>query len=163
MLLDYKSIFTELNRLAIDYVVVGGMAVNFHGIPRMTYDIDLMILLEKDNIEKTVRLLIQWGYRVRIPVDPMELADEEKRNSWRSEKNMKAMNFYSDTLAIGEIDILFDSPVSYEVMKAHAAIMEIGKEKIPFASIQDLIAMKEHAGRRQDLSDIEHLRLIMER
>ena len=44
--LDYKTIFRELNESGVDYLVVGGLAVNFHGIPRMTYDIDLMILLE---------------------------------------------------------------------------------------------------------------------
>ena len=50
MELDYKAIFKELNEAGIDYLVVGGLAVNFHGIPRMTYDIDLMILPEPGNI-----------------------------------------------------------------------------------------------------------------
>ena len=53
--LDYKSIFKELNRLKINYLVVGGLAVNFHGVPRMTYDIDLMILLKSDNILKLIQ------------------------------------------------------------------------------------------------------------
>ena len=49
-LLDYQTIFKKLNQKKIDYLVVGGLAVNFHGIPRMTYDLDLMILLEPNNI-----------------------------------------------------------------------------------------------------------------
>jgi hypothetical protein len=40
MNLDYKELFKGLNRAGIDYQVVGGRAVNFHGIPRMTYDLD---------------------------------------------------------------------------------------------------------------------------
>lgn len=68
--LDYKNIFKELNELATDYLVVGGLAVNFHGIPRMTYDIDLMINLQPENILKLVTKFTQWGYRPKIPVDP---------------------------------------------------------------------------------------------
>lgn len=52
MELDFQRIFHELNELMIDYLVIGGLAVNFYGIPRLTYDIDLMILLEPDNIKK---------------------------------------------------------------------------------------------------------------
>lgn len=39
MYLDYKEIIRGLNELWIDYLVVGELAVNFHGIPRMTYDL----------------------------------------------------------------------------------------------------------------------------
>jgi hypothetical protein len=63
MNLDYKKIFKKLNKARIDYLVVGGLAVNFHGIPRMTYDLDLMLLLEPDNILKMVTKLTKWGYR----------------------------------------------------------------------------------------------------
>ena len=61
--MDYEAVFSGLKREMIDYLIVGGLAVNFHGIPRMTYDIDMMILLEKGNILKTVSILDTWGYR----------------------------------------------------------------------------------------------------
>ena len=51
MELDFQRIFKELNKLKIDYLVIGGLAVNFHGVPRMTYDIDLMLLLRPENIK----------------------------------------------------------------------------------------------------------------
>jgi hypothetical protein len=40
---DYLAIFKKLNERKIKYIVVGGIAVNLHGIPRMTYDIDLIL------------------------------------------------------------------------------------------------------------------------
>ena len=80
--LDYKTIFKELNRLKIDYLVVGGLAVNFHGVPRMTYDIDLMMLLQSNNILKPITKLTQWGYKPKIPVDPKDLADRANRELW---------------------------------------------------------------------------------
>jgi hypothetical protein len=160
---DFQTIFKELNELGIDYLVVGGLAVNFHGVPRMTYDIALMVLLEPENILRLVTKLTQWGYRPKIPVDPKELSDETKRNSWIHEKGMKALNFYSETLPIGEIDLVIDSPILYEELKDRAIRVELQDEKIPTVSIHDLIALKLRAGRKQDLADVEHLRMALER
>lgn len=163
MELDYRGIFKELNKLEIDYLVVGGLAVNFHGVPRMTYDVDLMILLQAENIKKLASKLTEWGYRPKVPVNPMDLADDAKRNSWIDEKGMKAMNFYSGKTPIGEIDIVFDSPVPYEELKSRAVTFEIEGEKIPTVSIRDLIKLKEMSGRKQDIADVEYLKAILER
>jgi predicted nucleotidyltransferase len=163
MELDFQTIFKELNGLGIDYLVVGGLAVNFHGVPRMTYDIDLMILLEPENVIKLVTKLTQWGYKPKIPIDPRDLADETKRTSWILEKGMKALNFYSETLPIGEIDILIDTPVPYEELKGRAIKVELQDEKIPTVSIHDLIELKLRAGRKQDLADVEHLKMVLEK
>ena len=161
--LDYRTIFKKLNELEIDYLVVGGLAVNFHGVPRMTYDIDLMILLQTENILKLIGKLIQWGYRPKIPVNPEDLADKAKRNSWIQDKGMKALNFYSEKLPIGEIDIVFDSPIPYDELKNRAILVELQEVKIPTISIHDLIELKLRTGRKQDLSDVEHLRMILDR
>lgn len=161
--LDYKTIFKELNALAVDYLVVGGLAVNFHGIPRMTYDIHLMINLQRDNILKLVTKLGQWGDRPKIPTDPKDLADDEKRNSWIHEKGMKALNFCSETLPIGEIDLVIDSPIPFEDLKNRGVKVGIQNEKVPTVSIHDLIKLKLQAGRKQDLSDVEHLRMVLEK
>src|SRR4030043_210656 len=162
MELDFQAIFKEFNGLGIDYLVVGGLAVNFHGIPRMTYDIDLMVLLEPENILKLVTKLTQWGYRPKIPINPGDLADETKRNSWVHEKGMRAVNFYSETLPIGEIDILIDTPIPYKELKSRAVRIELQDEKIPTVSIHDLIELKLRAGGKQDFADIEHLRVVLE-
>ncbi len=163
MELDFQTIFKELNGLGIDYLVVGGLAVNFHGVPRMTYDIDLMVLLEAENVLKLVTKLTQWGYKPKIPVDSRDLADEIKRNSWISEKGMKALNFYSETLPIAEIDIIIDSPIPYEKLRSEAIEVELRDERIPTISIHDLIELKLRAGRKQDLADVEHLKMVLEK
>lgn len=76
---------------------------------------------------------------------------------------MKALNFYSETLPIGEIDIVIDSPIPYDELKGRAIKIELQDEKIPTVSIHDLIELKLRAGRKQDLADVEHLRMILER
>jgi predicted nucleotidyltransferase len=161
MRLDYRTIFEELNKERIDYVLVGGLAVNFHGIPRMTYDIDLIIALEPENITRLVSKMTGWGYRPRLPVDPMELADKDKRSLWILDKNMKAFTFCSDSEAIAEIDVLIDSPISYEELKSRAVVFDLEGVRVPVVSVLDLIEMKMQAGRQQDLSDVEHLKIIL--
>ena len=86
---DYLSFFKGLEDRKVDYLLIGGLAVNFHGIPRMTYDIDIMILLEEGNVRSLVELLQDWGYRPRVPENPIHLADEKKRKVWLEEKAMK--------------------------------------------------------------------------
>jgi hypothetical protein len=139
-----------------------GLAVNLHGIPRMTYDIDLMILLNARNIKKLVIKLKSWGYLPRVPVQPEDLADEQMRNIWVREKNMKAFSFYSDKQPLGEIDLIIDSPIPYEEMRKRATILDLGGVNVPVISIPDLIELKLKSGRKQDLSDIEHLRSLLE-
>jgi hypothetical protein len=161
--LDYRTIFRELNKAKIDYLVVGGLAVNFHGVPRMTYDVDMMILLQPRNIIKLVRQLTKWGYKPKVPIDPKDLADERKRNSWIQEKGMKAFNFYGEELPVGEIDIVIDSPIPYEDLKKRSIKVELKGESIPVVSIHDLIKIKVQAGRKQDLADVEHLKMALEK
>jgi hypothetical protein len=163
MKLDYKSIFKELNRLKIDYLIVGGLAVNFHGVPRLTYDIDLMISFEAKNVLKLVKKLQQWGFNPKVPIDPRDLSDEGKRVLWVREKNMRAVHFYNDHSPIGEIDILIDFPIPYSILKDRAVLFDLEGEKIPTVSIHDLIELKRRAGRKQDLSDVEHLKIILEK
>ena len=162
MTLDYRTIFKDMNEAGVDYMLVGGLAVNFYGIPRMTYDLDLMIALNPENILKLISRLSDWGYKPRAPVNPKDLADEKKRRIWIREKNMKAFSFYHEKEAIGEIDVLIDLPVPYEELRERARVFDLEGTGVPVVSVQDLIDLKLRAGRQQDLSDAEHLKTILE-
>src|SRR3989338_8961674 len=54
----------------IDYLVIGGHAVAFHGYPRATGDMDVWIAISKDNARKTVEALKEFGF------DTPELKEE---------------------------------------------------------------------------------------
>jgi hypothetical protein len=159
--LDFEDIFKAFNKIALDYLLVGGMAVNFHGIPRLTYDIDLMIHLEEKNIKKLITKLKQWGYKPKLPVDPNDLMDKEKRNAWIREKLMKAFNFFNETRPIREVHIVLDSLVFYDELKRRSVTMRLHNVDVPIISIHDLMAMKQKTGRKQDMDDVEHLKMIL--
>lgn len=93
-----------------------------------------------------------------MPVDIMDLGEEDKREDWIRNKHMKAFNLVNPQWAISEIDIVIDSPVDYE--KGHELVNYIVLQgiSIPVVSIDDLIKMKEKTGRLQDNADIRYLR-----
>ncbi|MFC1668552.1 nucleotidyl transferase AbiEii/AbiGii toxin family protein [Chlamydiota bacterium] len=158
--MDYLSIFKTLNELNIDYVVVGGLAVNFLGIPRMTYDIDIIINLDDENIKKIIKQFIHWGYKPKIPINPIDFAKKEIRQEWIEQKNMHALCFYSDKYPLSEIDILIKFPLSYKEIKVNAQLIDLNGLMIPTICKDDLITMKTYSSRKQDFADIENLKKI---
>src|SRR4030043_915930 len=107
---DYLTIFKKLNEKNIRYIGVGGIAVNLYGIPRMTYDIDLLLHLEDKNLKKFLKLMKQWGFKPRVPVDIMDFADKDKRECWIKNRHMKAFNLINPARPMSEIDIIINTP-----------------------------------------------------
>ncbi len=161
-MLDYLAIFRALNEAGVRYAVAGGTAVNLHGIPRMTYDIDLVLALEDKNLAAFVSLVEGWGFSPKIPVRISDLAVGEIRRGWIRDKNMKALNLVNERWAVSEIDVLVDPPVPIEEILARAKTFVLSGVRVPAVEIDDLIAMKRDTGRAQDAADIRHLERIKE-
>jgi len=156
--LDYLGIFREFNKKRIKYIVCGGVAVNLLGIPRMTYDIDLLLKMEDKNLKKFLELLNKWGFKPKVPVDMMDFAYKEKREGWIKRKNMKAFNLYNYEWSISEIDILITVPIDYEKAIKRVVYKRVENIKIPVISPRDLIRMKQNTKRKQDEADIRYLK-----
>ena len=155
----YEEEFKAFNKAKVKYVLVGGIAVNLLGSLRTTGDLDILVEMSDENLAKIVRILKKYGYKVRQPVDPMEIANRKIRKDWIRNKHMKAFNFYNDG-QYKEVDLIIDSPVSYRDAKKNAILMTIGNLRLPVVSIDDLIVMKKAANRNIDKADIQELRLI---
>src|SRR4030065_1989800 len=59
---DFKEFIQLLNKNQVEYLVVGGYAVGFHGYPRYTGDIDIWINPLKTNVNKMVSVLEEFGF-----------------------------------------------------------------------------------------------------
>ena len=59
---DFKEFIELLNKNKVEYLVVGGYAVGFHGYPRYTGDIDVWIKADNKNAEKMVSVLNEFGF-----------------------------------------------------------------------------------------------------
>ena len=59
---DFREFIGLLNEKGVKYLVVGGYAVAYHGYPRYTKDIDLWIWLDRENADKIVDALKEFGF-----------------------------------------------------------------------------------------------------
>lgn len=155
----YEEVLREFQKQKVKYVLAGGIAVNLLGFLRSTADMDILVEMSDANLKKVVNILKSKGYHVKQPVDPMGIADEKTRFDWIHNKNMKAFNFYKEDL-MKEVDIIIESPVSFEKAEKTAFKVRVDGMTLPVISIGNLIKMKKNTGRGVDVLDIEKLRAI---
>lgn len=153
----YLNLFKALKKHEIDYLLVGGLAMNLHGVPRMTMDVDLVIALDADNIAKFDACIKEMGLRPSVPVRLADLADVAKREALFVEKHLIALSLISNTPATPTVDIVIHHPLEFKKAFANAVQRDLGGTPVLLASLEDMITMKKAAGRAQDLSDITHL------
>jgi len=156
----YEDVFTALQEYRVRYLIVGAFAMNLHGAPRMTADLDLVVDLARNNLKRLVTALENAGYRPRLPVPATDLLDEEKRAAWFTEKHLVAFTFLNPKVPYQEVDILLRSPIPFAEADQGKRILASGSLRLPVISVEHLIRMKAQAGRDQDRSDIEVLERI---
>lgn len=140
---DFKEFIELLNEHKVKYLVIGGYAVNFHGYPRYTKDIDFWFWMTEPNIKKLITAIEEFGFGglnlekedFMTPENIIQLGDEPYR-----------------------IDLLMDvDGVDFEDCYERRTEAELDGTEVNFLSLQDLITAKKKAGRLQDLADAEQL------
>jgi hypothetical protein len=159
---DVRTILRALNDANVRYLIVGGLAVVAHGYVRFTQDIDLVVELERENVLRAMNALTAIGYRPLIPVDAAQFADETLRQRWRDEKGMIVFQLFNPHHESTRIDILVSEPFLFAQEFETANWHTWGELRAPVLRIEALIAMKEVAGRPQDLADAALLRDIVQ-
>ncbi len=153
----FEQVFRALNKERIQYIVVGGVAVNLHGYARFTGDLDLLVLLDEKNLIKMDKVMKILGYTERLPVSILELKDEKQVKKWLIDKNLKSFSFTPPKNNPLQIDIVIEESLKFDSVKKKKITKRINNVSIPVISIQDLIKMKRKANRSQDLMDLEAL------
>jgi len=139
---DLREFIELLNASAIDFLVVGGHAVAFHGFPRFTGDIDFLLRASKDNAVRLKAVLTSFGfddsldeYDMLRPGDILQLGKPPNR-----------------------IDILTSiSGVSFDDAWSNRDAGVLGDIAVSFIGREELIKNKRAAGRQKDLADLEEL------
>ena len=156
----FEPIFQILNTAGVRYVVVGGLATVLHGYARLTADVDLAVDLAPEEATKMIQALVARGFRPQVPVLPEEFANPTVREVWFRDKHMRAFSLVDPVNPMRVVDLLLKPEISFEELLARSQEVMLNKTKIKIASIDDLIVLKRHAGRPQDLTDIEQLQAI---
>jgi hypothetical protein len=144
----------------VRYCLVGGVAVNLHGVPRMTYDVDLVLVPDPENLRTFEEVAQSLGLRCRLPVQLVDFADPLYARAMRLERNLIAVTYTDPTDPLREVDVLVCPPVEPRALVERAQVLDLGQLRVPVASLEDLIALKRGTGRAQDEADIAHLERI---
>ncbi len=158
-----QAIICGLNDAGVRYLIAGGLAVVAHGYGRFTADVDLILDLEAANVRKALRALAALGYRPRAPVRLEDSGDPNVRAKW-IQKGMTVFSMDSPAHPATEIDFFVELPLDFD--KAHRSALKLEMTAgimALFVGFDDLVALKQKAGRPLDLTDLEQLRLINER
>jgi hypothetical protein len=80
---------TALDDAGVRYLVAGGLAVNAHGYLRFTKDVDIVVQLVAENVERAFSALKSIGYRPSVPITAVQFANVEMREGWIRDEHMK--------------------------------------------------------------------------
>jgi hypothetical protein len=156
----YLELFRALEEDRVRYLLVGGLAMNLHGVPRMTMDVDLVIALDAQNVDQFIRCARRLGLQPQAPVALEALADPAARAQWIEQKHMIAFALCAPEPSAPTVDILIVHPLDFDAASARAAVRDAGGVPVRLASVEDMIALKANTGRRQDADDVAHLRRL---
>lgn len=140
---DFKEFLALLNSSGVEYLVIGGYAVGYHGYPRATGDMDVWVAIHEKNAAKLVDVLRKFGF---------DLPELEKSLFLTSGKIIR-MGIPPMRL---EILTSIDG-VEFETCYKNRIISDIGDVNVNFISKGDLVINKRASGRFKDLDDIEKL------
>lgn len=150
-----QNVTQALHQHGVIFAVVGGYAVALHGAVRGTIDLDLALQWNQKNIENAVAAIQSIGLVSRLPLNCKTVF--EQRQELINKRNLIAWNFYNPDNLAEQIDLIIDFDLADKAI-THIPLRD---SFIPVLNKQDLIQMKEKAGRSQDLADVDALRKIL--
>jgi hypothetical protein len=153
----YLQLLHAFASAQVRYAVAGGFAVVLHGIPRTTFDLDIVVDDADDNMQCLVAVLDQEGFRPRLPVPLHELADAKARQIWIEERNLIAFTLMHPIRTMEELDILLTTPFRWREIEDSLVWRRINGLQVPIIGRALLRQMKLATGREKDRADAELL------
>jgi hypothetical protein len=141
-----KEFVESLDRLRLDYAIMGGMAVRVHGIARPTQDLDVMVALGPDQADSLFDAIEDLGYTV----------PDSYKSGWVDRVAGMPLVKFRRYLADNSLDVdvfLVDSEFQEGIVR-RARVVQFNDLKARVISPEDLILLKLAAGRHRDLGDV---------
>ena len=144
MLKRLQSVFASLRSHDVKYVVIGGIAAIAHGVPRATFDLDILVDATLENVKRLLKAFEAAGLGTTALTTPEEVLARE-------------ITIFSDRV---RIDVQTFAPgLTFDDAWARKIEMSYQGHEFFVASREDLIASKRAAGRPRDLEDVRILEL----
>ena len=140
---DFKEFLRLLNSRGVEYLLVGGYAVGYHGYPRPTADMEIWIRIHPDNANRIVAALKEFGFAV----------PELSANLFQKEGQIIRMGVPPIRLEI----ITSASGVDFAECYAERVVGILDGVEASIINLKHLRINKQASGRHKDLNDIENL------
>ncbi len=142
---DFRDILVELHKAGARFVVLGGQAVAFHGHPRATKDLDVLVEADPDNAKRVYAALAAFG----APLSAFEV-------------NVEDFASYDGVLQLGvpprRIDIINRADgITFAEAVGDGESFDLDGCAIPVIGRAALIKNKRASGRPQDIADVKAL------
>jgi hypothetical protein len=144
------EILEALARGGVEFVVVGGIAVQAHGYIRGTGNVDVVPRPLLPNLSRLAEVLADLEAELLCATSPVNVDDPQllKRAP------LVPLLTRSGRLDLINIERLAGAPGSFDELRGRALVVNLDGIEIPVAGLDDLVRMKRAAGRPQDLTDI---------
>jgi predicted nucleotidyltransferase len=156
--LDIRGILGELVQEGVEFLVIGGVAVGYHGHIRATKDVDVVPAPNPANLEKLATVL----RRLDAQVEGAEELDEDELPDPLDPHALTLGGNWVLRTRLGRLDVMqwIGDDSLWEKLSPAAIEDEIGGLRIKIVSYRDLVTLKEQAGRPEDLTDLQRLRQV---
>ena len=166
-LFDPDRILATLDAHGVEYVLVGGLAARAYGAQRRTADVDCVPSTSAENFERLAAALRQLNARLRVG----GMTDDEARQLPVTVDAATLESFGSSTWMTdaGPLDLLVElrdrdgGRHSYGELVQRAVRYQVGGLTLLLASLDDIIASKEYAGRDKDREGLPELHELRSR
>jgi hypothetical protein len=144
MLNRLRDVFSSFQKHRVKYLVIGGIAAVLHGVPRATFDLDILIEATPDNAQRLLTALLEAKLGTASLTTAEELLSHE-------------ITIFQDRV---RIDVQTSTPgISFDRAWTNKEEMDYQGQLFFVVSKSDLIASKLAAGREIDLEDVRLLTL----
>lgn len=148
--LDAERILRALAEHHVDYVLIGGLAVQTHGHVRTTNDADLIPAPEPANLERLAAALRSLDAKVLNPGE---------ENTPIDARMLPRAAIWQFATPDGGIDVMHEVPGGrpFSELSKRTLHVRLGEIDVPVVDLDDLIRMKLARGRAVDLEDVAAL------
>ena len=140
---DFKELLALLNEHKVEYVIVGGYALAFHGAPRYTGDMDILVKPDNQNAKRILAALKDFGFGgLALSIEDFEKADMIVQLG----------------VAPVRIDIITSlTAVTWEQVYSNRVKGKYGDVPVAYIGREQFIANKRATARKRDIADLEAL------
>jgi predicted nucleotidyltransferase len=148
---SFEKLLARLADAAVEFVVVGGVAVTLNGYTRLTEDVDILIRWTPDNVSRLLDSLSSYGEGFARELQMEDFTDEEGAIRIVEETERSQIDIFTRLSGLRFADLITDAPS-----------FTVAGRTIRYASKAALLRLKGNSQRDKDLLDVMALRKLLD-